>query len=89
LGETDPSIFLWAGHLAEETGDLAQALMLYTQACSLEGRAGQLAPLYLARLHLREGRAGQASEVLRKHLDRRPEDAPARALLAVARDRAE
>ena len=38
---------------------------------------------------LREGRAGQASDVLRKHLDRRPEDAAARALLAVARDRAE
>ena len=59
-GETDPSVFLWAGHLAETANDPAQAETLYTQARKLTGPAARLAVLYLGRLHIRLGRFGQA-----------------------------
>jgi len=83
-GETDPSVFLWAGHLAETAKDWAEARTLYAHARALKGPAARLATLYLARLHIRRGRREEASRLLRKYLETYPEDAPARALLALA-----
>ncbi|HUT58410.1 MAG TPA: hypothetical protein VNA25_11250, partial [Phycisphaerae bacterium] len=53
-------------------------------ARTLNGRASQLATLYLARLYLHRERRTEAARLLRGHLDVYPEDAPARALLALA-----
>jgi len=83
-GETDPSVFLWAGNLAETAKDWAEAQTLYAHARGLKGPAARLASLYLARLHIRRSRREEASRLLRKYLESYPEDAPARALLAVA-----
>ena len=87
-GETDPSVFLWAGHLAETQKDWPAAETLYDQARRRNGRPARLATLYLARLHFRRGRLTQAAQLLRKHLDTYAEDAPARALLALVEARA-
>jgi len=83
-GETDPAVFLWAGHLAETAQDWPEAETLYRHARTLKGRASQLATLYLARLYLHRERRTEAARLLRGHLDTYPEDAPARALLALA-----
>ena len=82
-GETDPSVFLWAGHLAETEKDWPRAEALYDQARKLRGRSARLAVLYLARLHFRLLRHADAARLLRKYLDTYPEDASARALLAL------
>jgi len=83
-GEADPAVYVWAGHLAETAGDWPQAETLYAHARTLDGRPSRLATLYLARLHLRRDRRTEAARLLRRHLDRYPEDAPARALLTLA-----
>ena len=83
-GETDPSVFVWAGHLAETAKDWPEAQTLYAHARTLRGQAARLAALYLARLHIRRGRREEATRLLRKYLDAHPEDSAARALLAVA-----
>ena len=78
-------MFLWAGHLAE-TGDAPdRAEALYEHARRGQGRAAPLATLYLARLLIKRKRPDQAARIIEKHLAAHPEDAPARALLAVAR----
>ena len=83
-GETDPAVFLWAGHLAETAKDWPEAETLYQHARTLDGHAPRLATLYLARLHLRLERRAEAAQLLRQYLDTYPEDAAARALLALA-----
>ncbi len=83
-GESDPSVFLWAAHLAERSGDFPTAETLYTQAGRLSGSSARLASLYLARLHLRRDTPVLAARLLRSHLAASPEDASARALLALA-----
>jgi len=82
-GEMDPAVFVWAGHLAETAEDSPEAETLYAHARTLKGPAAGLATLYLARLHFRTGRGPAAARLLRGHLDAHPEDAYARALLAV------
>ncbi len=82
--EADPAVYLWAGHLAETASDWPEAETLYAHARTLEGPPSRLATLYLARLYLRRQRRTEAARLLRQYLDRYPEDAPARALLALA-----
>ena len=86
MGDAGPSVFLWAGHLAEQAGDAVEAATYYDHARSFEGRDGRLATLYLARLHIREGRDAEAVRLLRAYLKARPEDAVARSLLALAEE---
>ena len=86
-GETDPSVFLWAGHLAETAGDTPEAETLYGQARKMSGGSARLATLYLARLMLRAERSGQSARLLSQYLDAHPEDSAARALLALAEAR--
>jgi len=88
MGDTDPSVFLWAGRLAETAEDLAEAETYYDHARSLGGSDARLATLYLARLHIRRGRDGEAVRLLRQHLNAHPEDAVARSLLALAEETA-
>jgi len=83
-GETGPAVFLWAGHLAETAQDWPEAETLYRHAWTFEGSPSSLATLYLARLYLRRGRPAEAARLLQGHLNVHPEDAPARALLALA-----
>ncbi len=82
-GETDPGVLLWAGHLAEAAKDWPEAETYYAQARRSTGRSSELATLYLARLWFFTGRHDQAARLLQSHLDTRPEDASARALLAL------
>ena len=82
-GRADADVLLWAGHLAEDARDYAQAETLYDQARKHKGASAALATLYLARLHLRRGRHQRAGQLLRAHLDAHVDDATARALLAV------
>jgi len=82
-GETDPAVFLWAGHLAETAKDWPEAETLYAHARKSPGPSARLAALYLARLYFRTGRGEQAAQLLRSYLGTWPEDAPARALLAL------
>jgi hypothetical protein len=84
MGDAGPSVFLWAGHLAEQAEDWVEAATYYDYARRFEGRDGRLATLYLARLHLRRGRDAEAARLLRAYLKDRPEDAVARSLLALA-----
>lgn len=84
-GETDPSVYLWAGHLAEQTGDPDRASVLYAQARKFTGSAADIATLYLARLHLGAKRYERATQLLREHLQAHPQDTYARAMLALAR----
>jgi|GEM_PF-1382416 len=86
IGDAGPSVFLWAGHLAEKAEDPTEAATYYGHARSLGGRQARLATLYLARLHLRRGRDAEAVRLLRSHLSARPEDAVARSLLALAEE---
>ena len=86
MGDAGPSVFLWAGRLAEKAEDWTEAATYYTHARSLGGRQARLATLYLARLHLRRGRDAEAVRLLRSHLKKRPEDAVARSLLALAEE---
>ncbi len=88
MGEADGSVLLWAGHLAEQGGDATEAETLYEGARQFTGASARLAVLYLARLHLRGERPGEAVRLLRAYLNDRPEDAPARALLHLAEDAA-
>ena len=81
-GETDPSVFLWAGHLAQNARDYPRAETLYTRARQLKGTAARTATLYLARLYLRLKRLDEASQLLEAYLASHPADAPARAMLA-------
>jgi predicted Zn-dependent protease len=82
-GQTDPGIFLWAGQLAEGAKDWAEAETYYAQARRSSGRSSELATLYLARLWFFTGRHDESARLLQAHLDARPEDASARALLAL------
>jgi len=84
-GDTDPSVYLWAGHLAEQTKAPDRAIVLYGQARKLTGPAADIATLYLARLHLDAKRHEQASRLLREHLQAHPQDTYARAMLALAK----
>ena len=86
-GETDPSVFVWAGHLAETARDYPQAETLYTQARQLKGAAARTATLYLARLYIRLKRLDQAARLLEAYLASHPADAPARAMLALVNAR--
>jgi len=86
MGDAGPSVFLWAGHLAEQAGDAVEAATYYDHARAFEGRDGRLATLYLARLHIRQGRDAEAVRLLRAYLKARPEDAVARSLLALAEE---
>jgi predicted Zn-dependent protease len=86
MGDVGPSVFLWAGHLAEQAEDWAEAAAYYDHARSFEGRDARLATLYLARLHIRRGRDAEAARLLRSYLAERPEDAVARSLLALAEE---
>ena len=81
--EGDASIFLWAGSLAETAGANAEAEANYIRATELGGQTTRLAPLYLARLYFNLNRSEEAIRLLKQHLDRFPEDAAARALLAL------
>jgi len=82
-GETDPAVYVWAGHLAETAKDWPEAETMYRHARTLEGRMARLATLYLARLYVHLDRRAEAGRLLRDYLDEHPEDAPARALLAL------
>ena len=84
-GETDASIFLWAGQLAEAAADRPAAKTLYEQARSRKGSGARLAGLYLARLHVANKEYEPARRLLEKHLNDHPEDAAARAMLSLAR----
>jgi len=84
--DAGPSVYLWAGHLAEQAEEWAEAAAYYGHARSFEGRDARLATLYLARLHLRRGRDAEAVRLLRSYLAERPEDAVARSLVALAED---
>ena len=86
MGDAGASVFLWAGHLAEQAEDWTEAETCYDHARSLQGRDARLATLYLARLHIRRGRDARAVVLLRSHLKARPEDAVARSLLALAEE---
>lgn len=83
MGEADASVYLWAGRLAEQAKDYAEAEAYYERARSAAGASARLAVLYLARLNLDRARYEQARQLLRGYLKDRPEDAAARALLAV------
>lgn len=84
LGESDMSIYLWAGRLAEAAGAVAAAQAYYEQARQQDETASGMADLHLARLHIGAGRGGLAAQVLRRYLAAHPEDAYGRALLQVA-----
>jgi len=86
-GETNPSVFVWAAHLAELAKDWSRAQALYDQARRGTGPAARTAVLYQARLHFKRERFGQATELLDGYLKSHPVDAPARALLAVIKAR--
>jgi len=86
LGDTDPAVFLWAGHLAEQAEDWTEARTLYDHARTLAGRDARLATLYLARLDIRRGREAEAARLLRSYLNDYPEDAAARSLLALVNE---
>ena len=86
LGDTDPAVFLWAGHLAEQAEDWTEARTLYDHARTLPGRDARLATLYLARLDIRRGREAEAGRLLRSYLNDYPEDAAARSLLALVKE---
>ena len=86
LGDTDPAVFLWAGHLAEQAEDWTEARTLYDHARTLPGRDARLATLYLARLDIRRGREAEAGRLLRSYLNDYPEDAVARSLLALVKE---
>lgn len=86
-GETDPSVFLWAGHLAEQAGDPTRAEALYNHARKLTGDAARLATLYLARLNVTGGQQAAAVRLLKQYLNSYPEDVVARAMLAQAERR--
>lgn len=89
LGGADASVFLWAGHLAEEAGDYPQAQALYRQAGQQGGASGDVASLYLARMHLRQGRLEQSRQAVRNYLKSHPADTTARSLLRLVRERGE
>ena len=89
LGGADASVFLWAGHLAEDAGDYARAQALYQQAGQQGSASGSIASLYLARMHLRQGRVEQSRQAVRNYLQSHPADTTARALLRLVRKRGE
>ncbi len=80
----DAGIFLWAGHLAEKAKDWPEAETLYVHASRQKGPSAEMASLYLARLLIHRDRAVEAARLLKAYLDQRPQDAAARALLAIA-----
>ena len=86
MGDAGASVFLWAGHLAEQAEAWAEAETSYAHARTLGGTDARLATLYLARLHIRRGRDEVAVTLLRSYLKTRPEDAVARSLLALAEE---
>jgi len=86
LGDTDPAVFLWAGHLAEQAEDWTEARTLYDHARTLTGADARLATLYLARLDIRRGREAEAARLLRSYLNTYPEDAAARSLLGLVKE---
>jgi tetratricopeptide (TPR) repeat protein len=86
-GEADPAVLRWAGNLAEKRGDAARAEALYRQAAGCDGAQARLATLNLAHLLHRDGRSEEALKLLAIHLDRHPDDAQARALWEVLRNR--
>jgi len=86
LGDTDPAVFLWAGHLAEQAEDWTEARTLYDHARTLTGADARLATLYLARLDIRRGRESEAARLLRSYLNTYPDDAAARSLLGLVKE---
>ena len=86
-GETDPAVFVWAGHLAQRARDYPRAEALYTQARRLKGDAARTATLYLARLYITLKRLDQAARLLGAYLASHPADSPARAMLALVNAR--
>lgn len=89
LGGADASVFLWAGHLAEEAEDYARAQALYNQASQQGGTSGNVASLYLARMFLRQGRIEQSSRAVKDYLKSHPADSTARSLLRLVRKRSD
>lgn len=83
LGDNDPQLLTWAGALAEEQGDSAQAVALYQQALTQADYTP--ATLRLIASYLRSERRDEAATLLNTHLARHPDDAQAQALLAYVR----
>ncbi|MEC9464606.1 MAG: tetratricopeptide repeat protein [Myxococcota bacterium] len=81
-GESSASIFLWAGQVAEQMGNHADAEVQYRQAMGLEGERARLATLYLAKLLARIQQRERATHILASYLAKHPSDTSARALLA-------
>jgi tetratricopeptide (TPR) repeat protein len=80
-GEADAAAYMNAAYAAERLGKEEQAVALYREAQAAGGRAARMAPLYLARLHHRQGRTHRARALVQDYLARYPADAEARALL--------
>ncbi len=87
-GETSPSVFLWAGQVAEQMGNHADAEVQYRQAMGLEGERARLATLYLAKLLARIHQRERATHILASYLAKHPSDTSARALLATLSSKA-
>lgn len=82
LGESDASVLAWAGSLAQNRGELAQAELFYLKAASADGPAAGAASLRLVALYLTQGRRDEARTTLAAHLVKRPDDQQAKALQA-------
>ena len=82
-GEATPNVLLWAGQLAEQAGAMAKAEAMYQQASTMQGSAGRIAVLHLARLFHKVGQLNRASQLLSTYIAKHPDDQPARELLAV------
>lgn len=83
LGENDPGILTWAGHLAEKLGDDARAEALYSEAAAGDGAAAGTATLRLAVLYHRQNRLDEASTLVASHLAKHPDDQHAIALRSI------
>ncbi|MEL6183823.1 MAG: tetratricopeptide repeat protein [Myxococcota bacterium] len=79
--------FLWAGRLAEQTGELVQAEVMYREAVSYDDPSRPLAQLYLARLLSKTHREAEAVALLRDYLLKHPNDETARILLDALEER--
>jgi predicted Zn-dependent protease len=79
-GKADAAVFLWAGSLAEESGDQAEAEAHFRQAKSLPGGAARFATLRLIRLLRNMKRTKEAKDLLSAYLKEYPEDTSARAI---------
>jgi TolA-binding protein len=82
LGERDPAVLTWAGHLAEQAHDDARAEALYNQAATADGAAAGTATLRLVALLHRQQRMDEATTLVASHLAKYPNDQQALALRA-------